>query len=168
MYLALVFLEIYPVVRRGFPFNIVNPIIGFAITFAMFFDDSKTEALIMWGIESAGVFSEFMLYRLKIRDVANNEILLREVGLKTKNLRAPIEGEDPAGPQRELTQMRQKYYQLKEDELTDKTLLWYLALGCYANAILALLVLTMILVISQSGGLCVDDFIFLIPSVWIS
>jgi hypothetical protein len=158
VYLAMVFLEIYPVVRKGFPFNIVNPLVGFAITFAMFFDDSKTEALIMWGIESAGVFSEYFLYRLKIRDVANNAKLIKEVGRQTKHGRAPKEGEDPAIAARELTQMRQKYYQLKQEELTDHTLLWYLGMGCYANGILSLIVLTLILTISQSGGLCVDDF----------
>ena len=51
LYLVLIFAEIIPVVRQGLPFNVLNPLLGFAITFAMFFDDSVAEALAMWIIE---------------------------------------------------------------------------------------------------------------------
>lgn len=65
IYIALILLEIVPVVRKGIPFNIVNPMIGFAITFAMFFDDRIFEAISMWIIEAAAIFFEFLTYRLQ-------------------------------------------------------------------------------------------------------
>lgn len=157
-YLALVFLEIYPVVRQGFPFNVVNPLIGFLITFAMFFDDSKTEALIMWGVESAAILCEYVLFRLKVLQIANQEIEIHEVGQKTKMLRAPRDGEDPDEPARERKKLRQRYYQLKQEQATDNTLLWYLGAGCYVNIVLALIVLVLVIVIAQGGGLCINDF----------
>jgi len=158
VYLAMVFLEIYPVVRQGFPFNIVNPLVGFVITFAMFFDDSMVEALTLWVIETTAIICEYALYRLKVRQNTQNAKELKEVGRKTKRLRKAGEDEDPDAPQQELTELRQRYYQLKEDQSTDKTMLWYLATGCYVNIVLSLIVLTLILTISQGGGLCVDNF----------
>ena len=65
-YLALVVLEVYPVMRKGFPFNIVNPVLGFMIMFAMFWDDSKTAALIMWGVETAAVNGDQQPFDLRV------------------------------------------------------------------------------------------------------
>jgi hypothetical protein len=67
LYLILIFAEIIPVVRQGLPFNILNPTLGFAITFAMFFDDSVVEAVAMWVIEATAIFFEFLIYRTKAR-----------------------------------------------------------------------------------------------------
>lgn len=67
LYLILIFAEIVPVVRQGLPFNILNPTLGFAITFAMFFDDSVAEAVAMWIIEATAIFFEFLIYRTKAR-----------------------------------------------------------------------------------------------------
>ncbi|KAL3905787.1 MAG: hypothetical protein SGILL_009535, partial [Bacillariaceae sp.] len=65
LYLILIFAEVIPVVRQGLPFNILNPTFGFAITFAMFFDDSVGEAVAMWGLEATAIFFEFLIYRTK-------------------------------------------------------------------------------------------------------
>lgn len=124
----------------------------------MFFDDSKTEALIMWGIETAAVLCELALYRVKARQQVLRARELKEVGRQTKSLRKRREGEDDEAPSREQKEIRQRYYQLKEDRAADKTLQWYLGLGCTVNILLSLFVLAVILTIAQGGGLCVDNF----------
>jgi hypothetical protein len=65
LYLIVVLAEIIPVVRRGLPFNLLNPTLGFAITFAMFFDDSVAQAVTMWILEALAIFFEFLIYRIK-------------------------------------------------------------------------------------------------------
>lgn len=67
MYLVMVLAEIIPVVRQGLPFNVLNPLLGFAITFAMFFDDSVGEAVAMWVIEVLAVIFEFLVFRTHCR-----------------------------------------------------------------------------------------------------
>jgi hypothetical protein len=67
VYVFLIFAEILPVVLEGIPFNLLNPFIGFLITFAVFFDDRILEAVIMWIIEATAVFLEVACYRLKLR-----------------------------------------------------------------------------------------------------
>jgi hypothetical protein len=65
VYMALIFCEIIPVVRGGLPFNLINPLVGFTIFFAMFFDDRASEAIVMWFIESTAIILEFFVYRIK-------------------------------------------------------------------------------------------------------
>jgi hypothetical protein len=148
LYLALVVLEIYPVVRKGFPFNLVNPLFGFVVTVAMFFDDSKVEALAMWSLETFSVICLFVILRLKIcqRNTLAMEVV--RVGKLTK--------EDPETPDKDLKEHRRQYYQLKKEQESEGGLLLFLRLGCYLNVGLVLIVLALIIVISQSGGLCVN------------
>jgi hypothetical protein len=67
VYVALIFAEILPVVLDGIPFNLLNPFLGFLITFAVFFDDRILEAVVMWIIEATAVLLEVICYRLKLR-----------------------------------------------------------------------------------------------------
>jgi hypothetical protein len=75
-YICLIVLEVLPVIRDGFPFNLFNPFVGFLITFAVFFDDSMVEAVIMWVIEAMAVTCEVYIFRL--RSFAYQERLARE------------------------------------------------------------------------------------------
>lgn len=158
IYLGLVFMEVYPVVQKGIPVNLINPIVGFTITFAMFFSDTLKQALSMWIVESAAVICEYVLYRLKVRQTFLREKEIVEVGRKTQARRSLKDGEDPDAPARELSEARQKFYQLKQDQLTDNTLTWYLGVGCYLNIILGIAMLTLIIVVNRGGGLCIHDF----------
>lgn len=67
LYIVLIFAEIIPVMREGFPFFLANPFFGFLITFGMFFDDRILEAVVMWIIEASAVLCEFWVYRLKMK-----------------------------------------------------------------------------------------------------
>jgi len=89
LYLVLIFAEIIPVIKNGIPFNIVNPTIGFIITFGMFFDDSVVEAVSMWVIEVLAIFFEFLVYRVNARIYFETTFKLKQVdeeleALKTK------------------------------------------------------------------------------------
>jgi hypothetical protein len=79
VYLIAIFLEIIPVLRKGIPFNLLNPILGFAITFAMFFDDRMVEAIFMWLIEVSAIFLEFLVYRLQSKHYHERESRLVRV-----------------------------------------------------------------------------------------
>jgi hypothetical protein len=78
VYVLLIFAEILPVVLKGVPFNLLNPFIGFLITFAVFFDDRILEAVIMWVIEATAVFLEVACYRLKLRQQKEREERLEQ------------------------------------------------------------------------------------------
>ena len=154
LYLGLVFCEVYPVVRKGFPLNLANPLIGFIISIAMFFDDSKVEALVMWAIETLAVMFEFIVFRLKVVQKAQRAREVKRVAKQTK--RTPDDDEDIEKAARDLKKVRQRYYQLKEEQEAEDKVLWYLRLGVYINMALVLLFLAIIICISQSGGLCVN------------
>ena len=79
IYLVMILCEIAPVVRDGLPFNLVNPFVGFLITFAMFFDDRILEAVVMWTIECTAVVCEFVVYRLKLKLFNRREKRMEEV-----------------------------------------------------------------------------------------
>lgn len=87
VYLVMIFAEILPVIREGFPFNLLNPLVGFLITFAVFFDDRILEAVIMWIIEVSAVTCEFAVYRLKIRLFNQREERLRGTDDDLKELK---------------------------------------------------------------------------------
>ncbi len=78
VYICLILLEIIPVVRDGFPFNLLNPMIGFLITFAVFFDDSLFQAVVMWIIEAGAVSCEFYVFRLRSRSYNDRDERLQK------------------------------------------------------------------------------------------
>jgi hypothetical protein len=155
-YLILIMLELYPVMRRGFPFNIVNPIIGFLITFGIFFDDSYVEALCMWCIETMAVLSEFAVYRVKIRQVNMRAIEIKKLMPKTTKKKESFEDED--NYLKDLHKARRRYYVLKQEQRMDQRLLQYLHVAVYMNIVMSSIVLMLILVIARHGGMCIRDF----------
>jgi hypothetical protein len=87
IYLCLILLEIVPVVRDGFPINLLNPMIGFLITFAVFFDDSIVQAAVMWSIEATAVFCEFVIFRIRSRVHRERNERLNKTEQEIKSLR---------------------------------------------------------------------------------
>ena len=66
VYLVLIFAEIIPIFCKGISFHLVNPVIAFLITFAVFFNDSVLEAAFMWVIEAMlAITCEFLVYRFQ-------------------------------------------------------------------------------------------------------
>jgi hypothetical protein len=155
-YLILILLEVYPVLRRGFPFNIINPMIGFTISLALFFDDGYTEALIMWCIETIAVLCEFAAYRVKIRQINMRTVEIKTIMPKTTKKKESFEDEDEY--LKDLHKARRRYYVLKQEQRMDKRLLQYLHVAVYMNIIMSSIILMLILVIARNGGLCIVDF----------
>jgi hypothetical protein len=87
IYICLIFLEILPVVRDGFPFNLLNPMIGFLITFAVFFGDSIFQASIMWIIEASAVACEYYVFRLRSRGYNDRQERLDKTEREIRSLR---------------------------------------------------------------------------------
>ena len=158
LYLFLIIIEVYPVVTKGFPFNIVNPTLGYIITLAMFFDDSKAEALFMWCIETFAVCCEYGIYCFKSyqRTWLNKEVeRLANLTIPKEKRRRRHSNETEATDLEQL-QFRQDYFRLKlEQKFSEKTF-WYLRLGCYINLLMVFSILLVIIFISRAGGLCID------------
>jgi len=87
LYMVLIFVEFVPVVRDGIPFNLVNPAVGFIITFGMFFDDSVPEAVVMWTMEVLAIFFEFLVYRVNARIYYETSFELEQVESELKELK---------------------------------------------------------------------------------
>ena len=159
LYLVIILVEIYPVLTKGFPFNIVNPTLGFLITLAMFFDDSKTEALIMWSIETFAVLCEYGIYCFKSyqRNWLNREVdRLAQLTIPQEKRRRRSSNEDTVATEAQQLEYRQDYFKLKlEQKFSEKTF-WYLRFGCYLNIIMVVCILIMIIFISSAGGLCIN------------
>ena len=87
LYMLLIFLEVVPVMRDRFPFNLMNPFIGFLITFAVFFSDSIVEAASMWVFEAMAVSCEAVNYRLRLRRYAKRKARLKNTKKEIEKLR---------------------------------------------------------------------------------
>mmetsp|Transcript_11290 Transcript_11290/g.21542 ORF Transcript_11290/g.21542 Transcript_11290/m.21542 type:complete len:335 (+) Transcript_11290:143-1147(+) len=160
LYLVLILVELYPVVKKGFPFNIANPLMGFIVTLAMFFDDSKTEALIMWCIETFAVLCEYGIYCFKSyqRNWLNKEVERLAILTIPKEKRSRRRNSNESVEATEIEQLkyRQDYFRLKlEQKFMEKTF-WYLRFACYLNILLVSAVLVLIIFISRAGGLCIN------------
>lgn len=159
LYLFLILIEIYPVVKKGFPFNIVNPVLGYVITLAMFFDDSKAEALLMWCIETFAVICEYGIYNFKAyqRNWLNKEVeRLAILTIPSDKRRARRNSNASTCTEAEQLRYRQDYFRLKlEQKFSEKTF-WYLRLGCYINLAMVFSILVLIIFISRAGGLCIN------------
>eukprot|EP00977_Amphora_coffeiformis_P006835 scaffold1499_cov170-Amphora_coffeaeformis.AAC.14 len=145
LYLVLILVELYPVVKKGFPFNIANPLMGFIVTLAMFFDDSKTEALIMWCIETFAVLCEYGIYCFKSyqRNWLNKEVERLAILTIPKEKRSRRRNSNESVEATEIEQLkyRQDYFRLKlEQKFMEKTF-WYLRFACYLNILLVSAVL---------------------------
>ena len=88
IYLTAVFLEVIAVLRTGIPFNLINPVMGFIIFFAMFFDDRTFEAISMWIIEASAIFFEFLVYRRYASIYQDKQSRLEEVEKELKGVKA--------------------------------------------------------------------------------
>lgn len=87
LYMVLIFLEVVPVMRDKFPFHLMNPFIGFLITFAVFFSDSIVEAASMWIFEALAVTCEAVTYRLRMKRFTKRKARLKTTKKEIEKLR---------------------------------------------------------------------------------
>eukprot|EP00934_Nitzschia_sp_Nitz4_P009160 Nitzschia sp. Nitz4//scaffold280_size24494//13248//14009//NITZ4_008393-RA/size24494-processed-gene-0.34-mRNA-1//-1//CDS//3329545594//9150//frame0 len=173
IYLVIIFAEIVPVLRQGVPFNLLNPVVGFAITFAMFFDDRIAEAVTMWIIEASAVALEFAVYRLQSK--LYNERMsrvdeltqgLKEVGVEEprdceRNAAGESNGKtsslDGSAHELKKTRMLRERRVLRQEQQAERLTLRYHFFGNVVNFALVCISLILIIVIASSGGLCIID-----------
>lgn len=154
LYLIGIFIEIHPVVREigPVPWNLVNPIFGFMISFAVFVDDSRAEAISIWILEMGSIVLEFIIYRCRLTLYREESTKLGEVNQNIKN----VKGEKYSGSykktqlQRERRQLREKHIQERKNLKTH-----FIAVG--VNITLVCVTLLLIIFVAKSGGMCVRD-----------
>jgi hypothetical protein len=124
IYIVLILMEVLPVVRDGFPFNLFNPLVGFVITFAVFFGDSIVEAAIMWTIEATTVACECYIYKLKSQAyhdrVSRLEKTERDIK-KLRTLKKKVKGQFESGRALNVSthSMKGGGFIIEDDDLSD-------------------------------------------------
>lgn len=174
VYLVMLFLEIFPVMRKGLPFNLLNPLLGFTITVAMFFDDRIIEAAIMWAIEAMAVLFESLVYRLKfifskrtkgrIQDCTNELALRKDKSRRTLN--GSVDSFDDSIETQEepvktdfskldnfRIERERRHLQMALN--AEEVHLRYYFIGTIVNIGLVILSLSLIIGIARNGGLCI-------------
>lgn len=176
VYLSMLFLEIFPIFRKGLPFNLVNPLVGFTITVTMFFDDRILEAVTMWSIEAMAVLFETMVYRLKYLEYKKVETRIKECteeldyrkksrrGLNDSYSSDTSEENDRTnksdfsfGGNKQLDTFRveRERRHLQNALSSEEKSLHYHFVGTIVNLSLVFLSLSLIVAIGRNGGLCV-------------
>ncbi|KAL3930670.1 MAG: hypothetical protein SGARI_004416 [Bacillariaceae sp.] len=181
IYIFGIMMEIIPVVREsGIPWNMLNPLFGFLLTLAVFFDDSRAEAISMWILETIAVFFDFLVYRLKRQKHAEKKDRLDEINQRLEpffssnrkakaarmagidvsfhdcDLLAMEEDHETVADHKEIKLLRDRRYVrnwLVEDQ---KNLNYHLG-GVIFNGVLIFITLVFIVCIATTGGMCVYD-----------
>eukprot|EP00526_Cylindrotheca_closterium_P005030 CAMPEP_0113604518 /NCGR_PEP_ID=MMETSP0017_2-20120614/1836_1 /TAXON_ID=2856 /ORGANISM="Cylindrotheca closterium" /LENGTH=632 /DNA_ID=CAMNT_0000512945 /DNA_START=45 /DNA_END=1939 /DNA_ORIENTATION=+ /assembly_acc=CAM_ASM_000147 len=188
IYLMLIFLEVIPVFNKEIPLNLINPLIGFTITLAMFFDDRIGEAITMWAVEALAIAFEAVITWLRrkqhmrrIERIAecDKELAVRD-GNKQKqqrrrSSRRPGDGvvDDPYSDLESLSggsfynsgdeeinrfRIERERRQLKAGLKEEEIQLRYHFIGSTINISLVLISLIFIVGIGKNGGLCISNF----------
>ena len=159
IYLVGIILEIVPVVREGpIPWNLLNPIFGSALSFAVFVDDSKAEAISIWVLELGTVILEFYTY-IKLRK------LHRRAETRLERLSQNIESyelseRDPEKPRLSAQDSYRNNYNLRErrtlriEHAASEMTLRYHFIGVTVNFTLVGLTLLLIILVARGGGMC--------------
>merc|ERR1711935_993273 len=152
IYLIGIFLEIYPVVREGpIPWNLLNPMFGFLISFAVFVDDSKAEAISIWILETGSVILEVITYQ-KVKMLHNRKVK------RLEDLEGDIANEKYSHGYRKTAFLRERREtRLVVTESTKK--LRYHLVGVVVNFVFVSITLIMIIFVARGGGLCRIGFV---------
>jgi hypothetical protein len=135
IYMTLIIIEILPVFQKGLPITLINPVLGFTIFFAMFFDYRILEAVTMWVIQAIAVVFEVLVLRLKVQE---------------------FKGEERVNAvQRERRRGRITQSELLRHHYIGNIMLRYHYIGNIINCTLVLLSMSMIIGTAKNGGLCI-------------
>eukprot|EP00980_Cylindrotheca_fusiformis_P006013 scaffold1284_cov108-Cylindrotheca_fusiformis.AAC.27 len=174
IYMAMIFIEVFPVFEKGIPINLINPFLGFTITFAMFFDDRILEAATMWIIEAVATFCEVYVYRLKALDykegeervnACNEELDSRKRCLSDDSFDGfagdyEEDGDIESSAHVDLKRLdtfriERERRQLGVSQKTESLSLRYHFIGTIVNCGLVVLSLSLIIGVGKNGGLCI-------------
>jgi hypothetical protein len=181
VYTTLIIIEILPVFRKslkGLPINLVNPFLGFTITFAMFFDDRIREAVTLWVIEATAVVFEVLVLRLKVQEFKEGEERVNACTVELdmrKSMRKLKSGsrssnssfdslafddDDSEAANNDLkeldkfrVQRERRHGRIAQSE--EAISLRYHYIGTIINCCVVLLSMSLIIGIAKNGGLCI-------------
>jgi hypothetical protein len=179
IYMTMIFIEIVPVFTKGLPINMINPFLGFTITFAMFFDDRILEAVAMWAIEAIAVVFEVLVTRLKVKEYNEGEerinactveLDMRKTMRKSKSQSrlsnasfdsVALENDDDFelgnNDLKELDKFRieRERRRSRVTQSAEAISLRYHYIGTIINCSLVVLSMSLIIGIAKNGGLCI-------------
>jgi hypothetical protein len=155
IYLVGIFLEIHPVVREGpIPWNLLNPIFGSTLSFAVFVDDSKAEAIALWIMELGSVILEILTY-LKLKKLYKREerrIDKLSATIKSECRKNP-DVKKSGGDFRKNALLRdRRNLRIEHSNSTKK--LQYHFVGVTVNFTLLCLTLLLMIMVARGGGMC--------------
>lgn len=142
VYLGVVLLEILPVVREGcIPWNLMNPLLGFALGFVLFLNGAPMVALVTWTIQIVSVALEFVTYR-------HYSILWKESKQRLEMAeRKRGGGHKQERDRRELCRRRRKaLFRLRKHMI-----------GVSINVLLVIATLLLIVYLARQEGMCIQN-----------
>jgi hypothetical protein len=154
IYLAGILMEIHPVVREGpIPWNLLNPIFGSTLGFAVFVDDSKAEAIIIWMMELGTVILECLTY-LKLKKLyKREERRIHKLSATIKSERRKNKDGKRPGEFRKNAFLRERRNLRIEYSKSTKKLQIHFA-GVMINIALICLTLLLMILVARGGGMC--------------
>jgi hypothetical protein len=161
IYIIGILLEVIPVVREsGIPWNMLNPMFGFLLTLAVFFDDSRAEAVSMAVMESMAVFFDFLVYRLKrqkhLAKMSKIDEITEQLGTFIHAAKREQVDEEMENDHREIRLLRERR-NLRQEVVDDQRHLNHHLVGVIINSILIVITLVLISTLASTGGMCVHS-----------
>ena len=159
-YLVGILLEIIPTVREILPWNLVNPIFGSCLSFAVFVDDSKAEAISIWILELGSVVLEFLTYINLRKLYAREERRLEKLTSSISSYKRDVRERDSELQEMSVKDEYRKNYYLRErrnlrvEHSASQRKLRYHFLGVCVNFTLLGLTLLLIILVARGGGMC--------------
>jgi len=154
IYLVGIFLEIHPVVREGpIPWNLLNPIFGSLLSFAVFVDDSKAEAIGIWILEITSVVLEGITYRKLKTLYQREERRLKKVDSFLKSDQSSSNQHRKGGQYKKNAYLRERRI-LRIEHAQNKSKLRYHFVGVTVNFVLVGLTLLLMVLVARGRGMC--------------
>jgi hypothetical protein len=156
LYLIGIFAEVHPVVREvdPIPWNLLNPVFGFFISFAVFVDDSRAEAISIWILEVASIVLEFVVYRLRKKLYREQGERLTKFDLKISSL---SDEEQHAGSSYKKSHLLRERRELRQKHISERANLHIHLIGVAVNISLVCVTLLLIIFVAKSGGMCIRN-----------
>ncbi|CAJ1947141.1 unnamed protein product [Cylindrotheca closterium] len=154
IYLVGIFLEIHPVVREGpIPWNLLNPIFGSLLSFAVFVDDSKAEAIGIWILEIASVILEGFTYLRLKKLYQREERRLEKLDGFLKDEQSSSNEHRKGGQYKKNAYLRERRI-LRIEHAQNKSKLRYHFVGVSVNFVLVSLTLLLMILVARGRGMC--------------
>ena len=138
----------------------MNPIFGSCLSFAVFVDDSKAEAISIWILELGSVILEFLTYINLRKLYAREERRLEKLTSSISSYKRDVRERDSELQEMSVKDEYRKNYYLRErrnlrvEHSASQRKLRYHFIGVCVNFTLLGLTLLLIILVARGGGMC--------------